>query len=220
MEQRHIIGISFKGHQLKVGPLIGVLVSYKPDFFRKFSFIKLNHPDKLSVPELNKTVELTQRYISFQATKIEASDLKTKNILELEQQHTIALLNSQYRFWEHKINIDISYDLSRAEYIEGLKLFLPTNLQHKDLKFSKWIIANNSPKKPCLLASCYAQYLLNIALNDIKSVWGECGTGFEGDSKTAEFIKLNPTCPSIRQGGNTNDTSKMHAVPEANRDIK
>ena len=209
MEQRQIIGISFKGHQLKVGPVIGVLVAYKPDFFRRFSFIKLNQPDKLSIPDLNKIVELTQRYISFQTTKIEALDLKTKNMLELEQQHTIALLNSQYRFWEHKININISYDLKQAEYIDGLKSFLPINLQQKNLKFNKWIIANNSPKKPCLLASCYAQYLLNIALNDIKSVWGDFNTGLEGDSKTDEFIKLNPTCPSIRQGGKTNDTSKM-----------
>jgi len=199
MVEKHIIGMSFKGHELKVGPIIGTLVAYKPDFFRKFSFLKLMPVDKLTIPELNKIVEITQRHISdFQIVRIEPIDMKDKKIFDLEQKRTVELLNSQFQFWKHKININITYDISRSEYIEGLKAHLPHNLKQKDLKFDKWIIANNSPKKPCLLADCYAQYLLNIALNDIKGVWGDFGSGLEADSKTQEFIKLNPRCPSIR----------------------
>lgn len=197
--EKHMIGISFRGHKLKIGPLVGVLVKYKPDFWRRYSFLKLKSPDYLSKLELNKVVEITQKNITdFKVIKIEPSNMD-RDLIELERKHTIELLNTQFKFWKNKIHIDTHYEVKRDKYMDGLKKFIPNNLKGKDLRYDKWLIANQCPKKPCVLANCYAQYLLNIALNDIKSVWGDFGNGLGADPKTIEFIKVNPRCPSIRE---------------------
>ena len=198
--EKQIMGISFKGHKLSVGPLVGVLVAYKPDFFRNYSFLKLLPPDRLTILDLNKVVEMTQKNISdFRVVRIEPVSMKDTELITLEQKQTVELLNSQFKFWKHKINISIPYDISKEDYLDGIKSFLPHNLKEdKEVKFDKWIVGNELPKKPCVLADCYAQYLLNIALTDIKGVWGDFGSGLGDDSKTKEFIELNPTCPSIR----------------------
>jgi len=199
MEEKLNIGISFRGHENKIGPVIGIMVVYTPAFLRKFSFLKILTPDKLTILELNKVVEMTQKSITdFRVSRIEAVDMKDKELFELELRHTSELLNSQFKFWKHNIHINVQNDIPRENYLTTLKTFMPHNLKQREIKWDKWIIAQENPKKPCIIADCYAKYLLNIEHNNIKSVWGDFGTGLESDPKTQEFIELNPRCPAIR----------------------
>jgi len=193
------IGVCFVGHNLKVGPIVGALVSVKPDFFRGFSFMDFKPASELSPVKLNKIVELTQKHVmDFKIVRIDPPDFRTENIIETEFKREIEMLNTQYRFWMQNLAIHNPYpNLSDEEYIAGIKFYLPQNLKKTELKLESWEVGHDW-KKVTMLANCYAEYHLKNIIADLKSVWGDFGQGVEGDSKTKEFLVTNPTCPAIR----------------------
>ena len=109
----------------------------------------------------------------------------------------VSLLNSQQQFWNHRIFIDSPLDIEIDQFKENVIEHLPHNMKEqgfdsKKLNMDKWLIMKGCTKKPCMLAGCYAQHILNMALQDIKSVWGDF-------NNKEEFIKTNPQCPYIRK---------------------
>jgi ribonuclease HII len=197
--EKRQLGISFVGQQLKIGPVVGAMISVKPDFFRKFSFITLKPAKDLTATQLNKVVELTQKHVwDFKIVNIEPADFKTENLVNLELKMIMTMLNTQYRFWLQNVAINNPYPaFSDEEFVAGLKLHQATNLKKIDLKWEKWEIKHDW-SKITMLANCYAEYQLRNTLTDLKSIWGDFGQGIEGDSKTEEFIKANSTCPAVR----------------------
>ena len=193
----NLIGIEFVGEQNKIGPVIGVCVNLQPDFFRRWSFLNLHRPDKLTKPELNKIVELTMKHVDFNIVKIEPRLIMDSDELkEIEFGFVIDLLNRTPKFWKNKIYINNSLTAGdRDLFVKGLKAQLPTNLSdiEPELNMDKWTIMEDCTKKTAELAACYAQYYLDKELDEIRSIWGEL------DSIT------DPECPHIKRLSNGNN---------------
>lgn len=200
-EEKLLIGIDGVNKDSEIGSLILAMVVTKSDFFRKFSWLDVKDSRLLNKKQITKIIEHSQKYIISQDIEY----IKPKDILLNKQiKSIIGLLNRQQRFWNHKIFIED--DNSKEEFINKANQFLPENLKtyqrlrSKKFDMEKWTIMQgcNTKHKICSLASCYAKYYSNIETDDIKSVWGDFGSGRPSDPKTIEFLKKQPECPHIR----------------------
>lgn len=183
MEEKQLIGISIAGKENKIGSVVLASVTVKPNFFRRIAFMNLKNPGPA---ELNKIVDISRKLVlDYKIHYIRPSEMQTKIYDDLEMTGIIDLLNSSYRFWNQKIFIQ--YD-DRNEFINRFVRLAPGNLlMTKDfnLYLNKWYIGNDEVKI-LQLAKLYAQYYLNIELNEIRAVWGELPP---------------PNCPHIRIEG-------------------
>ena len=186
-----IIGINKCNTDNVIGPTIYSMVIVKPDFFRKFPWIK--QTDVIS--EINKSVELTDKYVE----QFEIHYIKPKEVIEKEDisdiKAIISLLNRRHRFWEDKIYINTSIE---KDYFVGLfKQTIPQNLNVANLHMDKWMVSSLK-SRVTTLAYLYAKYNCLNEVNMVRGVWGDFGTGLPDDPKLQEFIKQNPDCPHIK----------------------
>lgn len=210
-EEINLIGIDGSNRSQVVGSVVMAMVTVKPNFFRKFTWLKIKSSKLLSRSEIQKVVENTQKYvIDVSIESIKAKDLyqNDADLNDLEMIAIIHLLNQKLKFWKHKIFINNSDEEGFSERFTKLA---PDNLKIDKLKMSKWTIKQscNEKFKICSLASCYARYYSNIERDDIKSIWGDFGSGDSSDTKTIQFLKEQPECPHIRKllGGNNGKTT-------------
>jgi len=194
-EETYVIGIDYANRDSLIGSLMVSIVVVKPDFFRKFSWLKvrnINNP-----VEINRVVELTGgKVVNFQVKKVPADQIH--NLDNATINSMVESLNTQHKFWQHRIHIH-NFLEDRDELIEKITSALPKNLQNKELHTDKWTIDTN-PKSHILgLASIYARYHATIELNEIRAVWGNFGTGKKTDPATLQFIGTKPDCPHIRK---------------------
>lgn len=197
MEEKCLIGIDYCGIKPVIGSVVMAQVILKPDFFRKYSWLKLNNLDRLGV---NKIFDNTrQRLIDFRIKPIEPKFMKGTDMKDLLMVSLIELLNSQHKFWKNSTIYIKNFDESIESFEERLDKFLPKNLKEikDDLNINKWHIGDDT-QKVSQLASIYARYHSSLEHNEIKSIWGDFGTGLKDDPKTIQLIKEHPDCPHIR----------------------
>lgn len=200
VEEKNMIGIAFAGRENSVGSVIGCALVVKPTIWREYGFLKIKQD--VTRVELNKIVELTRRRIvhsSMQEITPEKLDNVAADVWEI--QAIINMLNSIYRFWDHKISINTS--LSREKFVELFQFYMPANLKLKQLDIDKWDLEAAPSNKLITLAGLYAQYQLNNMNSDIMAIWGD----FRDPDA---FVKLHPDCPHIRKSSQ----SYRHIWPE------
>jgi len=197
-EEKYLIGIDYANRDSVIGSFIITQVIIKSNFFRNFSFLKLQEP--MTQFELNRTVELSQKHlVDFRAHVIKATELEDINTQHIKG--IIELLNTQQYFWKHKIHIHWP-EQGRDEFDAMLISLLPNNLKSKSEKFrlDKWIVHDGIEHlKPIMLAQAYAKYWSTNELNEIRAVWGEYGMGNANDGITKKFLEDHPDCPHIRR---------------------
>ena len=200
-DEKFLIGIDDSSRSPVIGSLVIAMVVVRPDFFRKFSFLKVKDGKLLNQSEIAKIIEYSQKYVvDHSIDYVKAKDIDKENLNDLEMKAITELLNKQHKFWKHKIFID-NFEDSKRGFIKRFNNILPMNLANK-FKLDKWTIIHGCTKyKVCALASCYAKYYSNIERDDIKSVWGDFGSGKPSDPKTIQFLKEHPDCPHIRTFG-------------------
>ena len=187
MDEKQLIGISIAGKTNKIGSVVLASVTTKPNLFRKIAFMNLKNP---SPSELNKIVDISRKLIvDYKIHYIRPAELNVakryENYADVETLAIIELLNSSYRFWNQKVFVE--YD-DRKEFIDKFTRLMPDNLlKVKDLNIDKWHIGTEEVKI-LQIAKLYAQYYLNIELNEISAVWGDLSP---------------PNCPHIRDGGDS-----------------
>ena len=191
-KNQKIIGINFINDDQDIGSIFVAIVMVEPDFFRKFSWLKLDKEDRL---QINRTVESTMKSMNdVYIGKIKAENINKAAVIDSIMKEIVLGLNTIPVFWQHKININID-----ESEIPILAKHLPRNLRNNMdiLKLEKWNLGNKT--KVVTLAKRYAQYHDIIERNDIISVWGDYGNGMKDDEKTYEFIEKHPECPYIRK---------------------
>ena len=182
------ISIAFAGEDNTYGPVMAVLVNTNPNFFRKWSFLKLKPKNKL---ELNKTVETSRKYLDeFQVMKIEPAELAKVDMKVAKTKVIVQLLNTQHEFWKEDITLPCPYTDPEPFYSEQEQFFMeftkmaPSNLRQRGFNFYKWGL--NKDTKTQQLAQCFADYYLDKEIQDIKNVWEVDGA-------------IQPDCPYIRK---------------------
>jgi len=198
-EEKSLIGIDSSNKSLVIGSVIIVLVAVPTDFFRKFTWLNIKDGRLLDRKQITQIVEGTQKYVGdFMVEYIKPKDIDNEN-LDIETNATISLLNKKHKFWKHKISIN-NFEKSKEDFIARFTRLTPENLKAK-LNMEKWTITPNCSEKRriCALASCYAKYYSMLEHDEIKSVWGDFGSGEMSDPKTIQFLKEQADCPHISQ---------------------
>ena len=187
-----LLAIHVIGKDYALGPIVSAAILVKPDFFRQVSWIKLNSEN---IKDKNSCVERTLKYVE----DYNINEVKPNKILEEGKEISamkclFGTLNMIEKFWMHDIYINIT-----EEELDVLISILPENMKRdrKLLNLNKWHIG--STPKIVKLAQRYAEYHMNIQINDIKTIWGDIGTGLIEDEKTKQFIIANPSCPHVRK---------------------
>ena len=213
-EETYMIGIDYANRDSIIGPLVVSLVVVKPDFFRKFSWLKVRNVN--NPVEINRVVELTQgKVIDFRIKKITADQIN--NLDNAHVNTLIEALNTQHKFWQHRIHIR-NFMEDKDAFDEKFKSLLPQNLQKKTINTDKWNIDNEPKSHISDLASIYAKYHAMIELNEIRAIWGNFGTGKKNDPMTLQFVGTTPDCPHIRKevlSGGKEEEENIRAEPSS-----
>lgn len=189
MEEKLIIGIDSANLDGKIGPIVSAMVIVDPNFFRRFSWLKLKNP---TTSEILKTVENTNKYVDdFFIEYIKPNEIKNEDITDVLIKSLINLLNKKYKFWEYDIIINNPLE-TKEQFINKFIELAPHNMNCDKLNISKWSILSGCDKRICMLAKIYAKYHSYLEQSTIKSVWGN----FDDIGK---FIKDNPECPHIHK---------------------
>lgn len=194
-KEKLMIGINLSNQESLIGPVMVSKVIVPTDFFRKESWIKFK--SNLNTLENNILFERSvKKVITHEIEPIQVYEI-VNNKIEVYR-CVISLLNYEYEFWNNEIYIYTEED--SEEFIKKLINVFPHNLKSK-IDVTKFNIYNTN-NKILSLSKCYAEYYLNKEMMDIKSIWGDFGTGKKEDKKTLEFIKNSPKCPHIRKKEN------------------
>ena len=175
------ISVAFAGETNTFGPIIAVLINTSPNFFRKWSFLKLRPKDKV---ELNKTVETSRKWVAdFHMIKIEPAQLAKMPADMAKTQAIVHLLNTQREFWNETLTFPNPMSNPELFYFHFTKL-APGNLRQRGFDFYKWGLNKDTNNQQ--LAQCFADYYLDKEIQDIKNIWEVGGV-------------IKPDCPHIRE---------------------
>lgn len=204
MDEKCMIGLDYHGTEPEqvMGSVMVSMIVIKPDFFRKYSWLKLQNLDRLAI---NKVFDNTrQRLIEFRTKPIEPKFMPETEMKDLLMVSMIEALNSSYQFWKNSKIYLHNFCEDVESFEELFEKFLPGNLRKVNLHLDKWHIGDGG-QKICQLANIYARYHSSVEHSEIKSIWGDFGSGLKDDPLTIELLKEHPECPHIRKlvGGGT-----------------
>jgi ribonuclease HII len=200
-ERKLLIGIDDATRCNVMGSLtLAMVVVQEPNFWRNFARLPIRDSKLLTRKQRDEVVARTRGHVWFDVFYIKPQEM-TENLNILETKAIVELLNRYPKFWEHIVHID-NFEKDKEKFIERFESVLPHKLIEIKNKFpyDKWKIEHHADEnyKIVSLASIYAKNASDLEYDEIRSVWGDFGSGSPSDPKTIEFILRNEDCPHIR----------------------